>query len=173
MIRYARLKMGLNLIFSSRLFSFPGLSETRKVFYGWAFSFTEVKVEENVFFTDIHKSTSGLSVGKNVVFQRAVTIDCTAKVEIAANVVVSSGSIIFTHNHNVRDKSLPWREQGETNHPIKVETDVWIGARSIILPSVNVIGKGAIIGAGSVVTKDVEPYTIVAGNPARVIGERE
>jgi acetyltransferase-like isoleucine patch superfamily enzyme len=164
--------MGLNLIFSSRLFSFPGLSTIRKFFYYWAFGFRGVKVEENVWFTDIHKTTSEISVGRNVVFQRGVTVDCTTKVEIANNVVLSSNSIIFTHNHRVRNKSLPWRKQGETYHPIKIETDVWIGARTIILPSVNMIGTGAIIGAGSVVTKDVEPYTIVAGNPARVIGKR-
>jgi acetyltransferase-like isoleucine patch superfamily enzyme len=173
LIRYARLKLGLNLVFSSRLFSFPGLFAIRRFFYRWAFGFRDVKVEENVWFTDIHKPTSELYVGRNVVFQRSVTVDCTARVEIADNVVLSSGSTIFTHNHSVQDKSLPWREQGETYHPITVETDVWIGARAIILPSVNTIGAGAIIGAGSVVTKDVESYTIVAGNPAQVIGKRE
>ena len=50
--------------------------------------------------------------------------------------------------------------------------DVWIGERAIILPSVTSIGNGAIIGAGSIVTKDVEPYSIVAGNPAKKIGKR-
>jgi virginiamycin A acetyltransferase len=50
--------------------------------------------------------------------------------------------------------------------------DVWIGEWTIILPSVNKIGNGAIIGAGSVVTKDVPPYTVVAGNPARIIKQR-
>lgn len=50
--------------------------------------------------------------------------------------------------------------------------DVWIGANVIITSKCNKIGNGAIIGAGSVVTKDVEPYTIVAGNPAKIIGKR-
>jgi acetyltransferase-like isoleucine patch superfamily enzyme len=54
--------------------------------------------------------------------------------------------------------------------PISIEDDVWIGAVAIVLPGVT-IGKGAIVGAGSVVTKNVPPYTIVAGNPARVIRE--
>lgn len=49
---------------------------------------------------------------------------------------------------------------------------VWIGYRAIILPGV-IIGEGAVVGAGAVVTKDVAPYTIVAGNPARKIGDRE
>ncbi|WP_080905243.1 CatB-related O-acetyltransferase [Parabacteroides sp. Marseille-P3160] len=55
---------------------------------------------------------------------------------------------------------------------LKIGHDVWIGEWSIILPSVSFIGNGAIIGAGSVVTKNVVPYTIVAGNPAKIIGLR-
>lgn len=52
--------------------------------------------------------------------------------------------------------------------PLYIGHDVWIGANAIILPSVKTIGNGAVIGAGSVVTKDVEPYSIVVGNPARL-----
>lgn len=55
---------------------------------------------------------------------------------------------------------------------LTVGNDVWVGVNSIILPSVNYIGDGAIIGAGSIVTSDVEPYTIVAGNPATVKSKR-
>jgi acetyltransferase-like isoleucine patch superfamily enzyme len=54
---------------------------------------------------------------------------------------------------------------------IAIEDDVWIGANAVILPGVT-IGRGAVIGAGSVVTKDVAPYTICAGNPARVMRAR-
>lgn len=173
MIPYAKLKLGLNLIFSSRVFSFPGLFALRQLFYRWAFGFRDVKVEENVWFTDIHKPTSNLCVGRNVVFQRDSTIDCSTSVEIADNVVFSRGATVFTHAHSIHDKSRSWRVQGETYHPIKIETDVWIGTGAMIMPSVSVIGKGAIVGAGSVVSKDVEPYTIVAGNPASVIARRE
>jgi virginiamycin A acetyltransferase len=55
---------------------------------------------------------------------------------------------------------------------LSIGHDVWIGEWAVILPSVNKIGNGAMIGAGSIVTKDVEPYTIVAGNPSKVIGRR-
>lgn len=58
------------------------------------------------------------------------------------------------------------------NRPVIIEDDVWIGARVIILPGRR-IGKGAIIGAGAVVTKDIEPFSIVGGNPAEVIGSRK
>lgn len=56
--------------------------------------------------------------------------------------------------------------------PQVIEDDVWIGHNAIILPSCRRIGRGSIIGAGSIVTRDVPPYTIVAGNPARVLRER-
>lgn len=56
--------------------------------------------------------------------------------------------------------------------PLEIGHDVWIGANAIILPGVSRIGNGAVIGAGSVVTKDVGPYEIVAGNPARAIRMR-
>jgi len=58
----------------------------------------------------------------------------------------------------------------QANGPIVIKEDAWIGTGVIILPNVT-IGKGAIVGAGSVVTKDVDPYTIVAGSPAKPIGK--
>lgn len=59
-----------------------------------------------------------------------------------------------------------------SKHSIRVEDDCWIGAGAIILYGVT-IGKGAVIGAGSVVTKDVEPYSVNVGNPARKIRDVE
>ena len=64
-------------------------------------------------------------------------------------------------------------KQGSTEErPVVIGNDVWIGGRVIILPGVK-IGDGAIVGAGSVVTRDVSEYDIVAGNPARVIKNRK
>jgi len=67
---------------------------------------------------------------------------------------------------------IPMNRQGwSEDRPVCIEDDVWIGSRVILLPGVR-IGKGSIVGAGSVVTRDVEPYAIVAGNPARKIRSR-
>lgn len=59
-----------------------------------------------------------------------------------------------------------------TRPALHIGHDVWIGEGTVILPNVSTIGNGAIIGAGSIVTKDVKPYSIVAGNPAKFLGER-
>lgn len=78
---------------------------------------------------------------------------------------------IMTNNHVFEDLSLPIMEQGDVSGEIIIENNVWIGASVTILPRVK-IGTGAVIGAGAVVTKDVVPYSIVAGVPAKVIGTR-
>jgi acetyltransferase-like isoleucine patch superfamily enzyme len=58
------------------------------------------------------------------------------------------------------------------DNPLSIGHDVWIGRNAIILPSCEKIGNGAIVGAGTVVTKDVEPYTIIVGNPGKVLRRR-
>jgi len=81
--------------------------------------------------------------------------------------------IIIGENHVSSNREIPMRLQGYKKYPpVRIEDDVWIGARAIILPGIK-IGKGAIIGSGAVVTKDVPPYAICAGNPARVIKYRD
>lgn len=79
---------------------------------------------------------------------------------------------IITANHSFDNPDIPIRLQGKTKSPVVIKDRVWIGMRVIILPGVT-IGEGAVIGAGSIVTKDVKPYDIVAGNPARVIKNRK
>ncbi|MGC3976997.1 MAG: hypothetical protein QM751_01390 [Paludibacteraceae bacterium] len=75
--------------------------------------------------------------------------------------------------HNFDNLDIPMGKQGNLDKtPLIIERDVWIGARVIILPGCKKIGKGVIIGAGAVVTKDIPDYAIVGGNPARVIKMR-
>lgn len=70
-------------------------------------------------------------------------------------------------SHDLSQPSLPL-----VTGPIEIGADAFVGAQALILPGIT-IGDGAVVGAGSVVTKDVQPWTIVAGNPAREIGRRE
>ena len=92
-------------------------------------------------------------------------------IEIGDYTMISARVKFYTINHNFDLKDTPIREQTIEVKPIIIGTDVGIGADSIILPGVK-INDGSIVGAGSVVTRDVPPHTIVAGNPAKVIGKR-
>ncbi len=93
-------------------------------------------------------------------------------VKIGRDVMIGEGLVAISRNHEFADPGKPMRLQGfQEDRPIVIEDDVWIGARVILLPGIR-IGKGSVIGAGSVVTKNVSPYIIVGGNPAKKIGER-
>lgn len=95
-----------------------------------------------------------------------------AYVKIGNDVMMGPDCMIFTSNHGTSSLEQPmWMQPFTDPKPVVIEDDVWIGARVIILPGVHV-GKGSVIGAGSVVTHDVEPYSIVGGNPARLIRYR-
>lgn len=96
----------------------------------------------------------------------------TAHVSIGNDVMMGPDCMLFTSNHGMTDLSVPmWQQPSTEPRPIVIEDDVWIGARVIILPGVRV-GKGSVIGAGSVVTHDVEAFSVVAGNPAKKIRDR-
>jgi acetyltransferase-like isoleucine patch superfamily enzyme len=92
-------------------------------------------------------------------------------VVIGADCLLGPQVMIFSENHSFESRSTPIIEQGEAPASVSIGRDVWIGAGSIILGGVE-IGDGAIVAAGSVVSRSVDPYTIVAGVPARKIGDR-
>lgn len=105
-------------------------------------------------------------IGRNSTINANCRIDNRGKVTIGANVSISEQVIILTADHDPQSSSF----QGRTSS-INVGDYAWIGTRAMILPGVT-IGNGSVIAAGSVVTKSVEPYTIVAGVPARKISKR-
>ena len=93
-------------------------------------------------------------------------------VTIGRDVMMGPRCILLACNHETARTDVPMNRQGfRAPPPITIEDDVWIGAGSIILPGRRV-GAGSIVGAGSVVSRDVPPMSIVAGNPARVVGRR-
>lgn len=101
-----------------------------------------------------------------------VNAQISSHVTIGNDVMMGPDCMIYTANHRMDRLDIPMRQQKhEPPRPVVIGNDVWIGSRVIILPGVHV-GDGAVIGAGSVVTRDVEPYSIVAGNPARLIRKR-
>lgn len=94
-------------------------------------------------------------------------------VRIGKDVMMGTNCIIYSRNHAFDRIDIPMRAQGFSQvKPVVIEDDVWIGGRVTILPGVRV-GTGAVIGAGAVVTKNVPPYAVMGGNPAKVLRYRK
>jgi|SRR5690554_288131 len=108
-------------------------------------------------------SDSSLVIQENSHIDKNCLLDYSGGLTIGSNVTLSQDVMIETHNHGYDPRSKPEK------NPIIIEDNVWIGTRAVILPGVRRIGKGAIIGAGSVVTKEVASKTIVGGNPAKIL----
>ena len=92
---------------------------------------------------------------------------------IGSDVMMGPDCVIYTRNHRFDRLDIPMREQGYGPvEPVVIGDDCWIGGRVTILPGVH-IGNGAVIAAGAVVTKDVPPYAVVGGVPAKIIYNRK
>jgi acetyltransferase-like isoleucine patch superfamily enzyme len=143
-------------------------------------------------------SHEGVILGNNVTIARGVIIQCTGVIRslgvglrigdnsavgaysflgaqggivIGCNVIMGPRVNFHAENHRYERADVPIRMQGESRQGIVVDDDCWIGAGSIILDGVH-IGKGCVVAAGSVVTKSVPPYSVVAGVPARIVRQR-
>ena len=114
-----------------------------------------------------------IEIGNNVYIGHGATISCKAGLKIGDGVTIGPGLTIMGGDHNFRvvGKKVSEVKTDGKNLPVIIESDVWIGANTLILKGVR-IGEGSVVGAGSVVTRNVIPYTIVAGNPAKQIGIR-
>ena len=108
----------------------------------------------------------GTSVDQFCVLYGQGGLDIGRRCAIAAGVIVYSQTNQFAH-----DPTQPVLDQPVVYAKVTIGDDVWIGARAVILPGVTV-GSHAVIGAGAIVRQDVAPWTIVAGVPARVLGDR-
>lgn len=105
-------------------------------------------------------------------FNQNVLIDaCSGFIKLGNNVIIGPNSVLRAANHIFTDLDKPIRYQGHSGGKIIIEDDCWLGANVIVLKDVTV-GKGSVIGAGAIVTKDIPPLSIAVGVPARVIGHR-
>lgn len=117
-------------------------------------------------FRDMPKSR--IKIGKDSLIGEYSVIRGQGGVEIGDRVYTSPFTQIIAVNHVFDDPKRPFVEQGITAEGIVIEDDVWLGAGAVITDGVRV-GKGAVVAAGAVVTKDVAPYTVVGGVPAKMI----
>jgi acetyltransferase-like isoleucine patch superfamily enzyme len=113
---------------------------------------------------------AGIKIGKNCLISEFTILRGQGGITIGDNVYTSPFVQIVAVNHVYDDPHRPIIEQGITAQGIVIEDNAWIGSSAIILDGVRV-GKGAVVAAGAVVSKDVPPHTVVAGVPAKVIKE--
>lgn len=131
----------------------------------------------NVHFSPLNSvfSYERIVIGNDVYIGPNALFSSVCAITIGSKVTFGPGVTIMTGNHNFRDIGVyifdNHSKREDDDLPVVIEDDVWVGCHAIILKGVT-IGRGAIVGAGAVVTKNVPPYAIVGGNPARVIRYR-
>ena len=113
----------------------------------------------------------GLKIGNYSSIGAASYIGCSGKIIIGNYVMIGPHCTMIAENHNFHDKNELIMKQGVSNKGIEIKDNVWIGANVTICSGIE-IGQGAVVAAGAVVTKNVPPYAIVGGNPAKIIKYR-
>lgn len=110
---------------------------------------------------------SGIEIGEDTIVGQNAFLDGRDKLKIGSHVDIASDVMVYNSQHDMNAGDFH-----AVNGPVEIGDYVFVGPRAIILPGVKV-GKGAIVAAGAVVTKDVPEFTMVGGVPAKVIGERQ
>lgn len=113
-----------------------------------------------------------LSIGDRTYIGPHTCIWGYGKISIGKDCLIASHSSLYAHNYNFQDPSQKIREQGFNYKGIVIEDDCWLGSGVNVVDGVT-IGRGSVIGAGAVVTKDIPSYSIAVGVPAKVIDSRK
>ena len=115
-----------------------------------------------------------ISIGNKTSFNRGVHINASVcgEIKIGDNCLFGPNVGLRTADHRFENVNMPISEQGHNCKNITIEDDVWIGANVVVVGGVS-IGRGAVVGAGAVVTKDVPAFAVVGGVPARLIKYRK
>ena len=134
-----------------------------------------VSFGKHIFFDDNvevrNRTTTSSIVGDNVSINRNTVV--RGYFRIGMNVSIAPNCTIIGANHNFQRTDIPIKHQGVSNRGgVVIEDDVWLGANCVVLDGVT-IGKGSVIGAGSIVSRSIPPYSIAVGNPCRVIKSRK
>jgi acetyltransferase-like isoleucine patch superfamily enzyme len=114
----------------------------------------------------INNGVGSVEFGANCLLGIGSTV--IGPVRLGNNVITAQHVVLSGMNHNYEAPQTPIRSQSVTTQPIVVDDDCWLGANAVILPGVT-IGRHSVVAAGSVVTHDVPPFSVVGGNPARLL----
>lgn len=137
----------------------------RKLIYKYIYQI-QIGKHSNIHMGARIRYPSRISIGNNTIIGDHTILDGRRGLQIGNNVNISTGVWIWTLQHDLQDSYF-----SPIGGPVSIEDYVWLSCRSVILPNVT-IKKGSVIAAGAVVTNDVDSYKIVAGIPAKTIGER-
>jgi acetyltransferase-like isoleucine patch superfamily enzyme len=131
------------------------------------------KLGQGCFYLDLIIWLNGerIELGDRVGFNYGCYVNGFGGLVIGSDTIFGPYTMIHTANHRMEDPSRPIHEQGWEAEPVEIGGGCWIGMGVSILPGVR-IGDGCVIGAGSVVSTDIDPRSVVVGNPARIIRSR-
>lgn len=113
----------------------------------------------------------GLRIGSQTGINGGCYIGCSGGIDIGAHVMLGPGVMLFAEEHTFEDARTSVKQQDVSWQPIVIEDECWLGSRVTVTGGVR-IGRGSVVGAGAVVTRDIPEYSVAVGIPARVIRER-
>lgn len=158
-------KLDLQLYLCNQFVSRIPSHTIRRLFYRWFMNF-DIDRTSYIFMGAFFYAPGKLTIRSNSVVNQQCRIDTRGGVTVGSNVSISAEVYILTADHDPNSPEFAGRIS-----PVVIEDFAFVGTRAMILPGVT-IHEGAVVAAGAVVTKDVPAFTIVAGVPARPIGER-
>lgn len=121
--------------------------------------------------TRIHAHDGCMRIGDKCVFGSDVTVTCYLDIELGAACLVADDVYITDFDHRMEDLHAPVKDQGIVKTPVRIGPDCWLGTKAVVLRGVR-IGEGSVVGASSVVTRDLPPWSVAVGAPARPVRSR-
>lgn len=163
MSKVKEMKAGFKFLLSHYLMRIPSQSIRHHVMRSWGMKLGETSL---IYMGAEIREPHKITIGKGTTIGHNCTLDGRGGLHIGNNVNFSSEVMVWTMQHDPQCSYF-----GVESSPVVIEDYAWLSCRTILLPGVTV-GEGAVVAAGAVVTKSVEPYTIVGGVPAKLIGKR-
>jgi acetyltransferase-like isoleucine patch superfamily enzyme len=150
---------------------YPTFNRLRASFLRFFFG---VSIGDNTTIGNLFGFKGNITIGNSCGINRNVSINASGewKIKVGNYVLIASNVVIRNADHGFSDITIPIRQQLHTGGDIIIEDDVWLASNVIVLPGVR-IGTGSVIGAAAVVTKDIPPYSIAVGIPARIVKSRK
>jgi acetyltransferase-like isoleucine patch superfamily enzyme len=170
----SRQKLRLTRVIAGSTADVPVWRTLRNRILSWLMEAPGIRVGSHIRIDRSHPELGGqLELGSNVEIGAQAILDISGGIHIESSVTVSQGVLILSHDHTIESSLRHWRDQGLVRRHVRISEGAWIGARSVVLGRVGLIGPGAIVGAGSVVSRPVTAMTVVAGNPAAELRRRD